>query len=125
MSHVKATKRRLVLEMYDYHCAYCGCELDDYNSTLDHVVPKIKGGTNHHQNLMPSCGRCNSIKSDLSIDEYRDYLLIRLNGIYPTGMTEIVFYFERNIKTEKKNWLLDMFKKQFVAINKYRNESNN
>ena len=120
MSHVKATKRRLVMEMYDYHCAYCGCELDDYNSTLDHVVPKIKGGTNHHQNLMPSCGRCNSIKTDMLIYEYRAYLLNRLNSIFPTGLTEIEFYFEKCENKNNGNWLSKITKKLLISKDGYK-----
>jgi hypothetical protein len=41
-------------------CAYCmgRCE------TVDHVLPLIKGGTNHIGNLVPCCLACNLSKAD-------------------------------------------------------------
>jgi 5-methylcytosine-specific restriction endonuclease McrA len=48
-------RRRLILKMHDYCCAYCG---DDAN-TVDHVIPVNKGGTDHPENLVAACNRCN------------------------------------------------------------------
>lgn len=53
-------------------CCYCGKEnlmpfsTDQYKdgSTLDHVVPRCKGGTNMFNNLVISCRRCNGNKGD-------------------------------------------------------------
>jgi uncharacterized protein (TIGR02646 family) len=89
-------QRAKIMQMFDNHCAYCGCDLDDENSTVDHIIPKIKGGTNAYENLYPSCGRCNSLKSDRSIDEYRVYILERINQLFPVG-GGLKFYFERII----------------------------
>ena len=41
-------------------CAYCG-KKDP--TTLDHVVPKAKGGSTHRRNLIAACGDCNILKS--------------------------------------------------------------
>ena len=30
--------------------------------TVDHVVPKARGGTDHIENLQLLCGACNSVK---------------------------------------------------------------
>ena len=43
-------------------CAYCG---RTNPSTLDHVVPKSKGGSTCRTNLVASCACCNLAKSDL------------------------------------------------------------
>jgi hypothetical protein len=43
-------------------CAYCN---RDNPTTLDHVVPKAKGGTTARSNLVASCACCNLSKSDL------------------------------------------------------------
>lgn len=47
-------------------CWYCGFDLQKYPwaASLDHIVPKSKGGTNHRSNLRLSCRRCNEAKSD-------------------------------------------------------------
>jgi len=42
-------------------CAYCGC---NRANTLDHVIPKAKGGPTNKGNLIPACGTCNMAKSD-------------------------------------------------------------
>ena len=39
-------------------CAYCGAEA----TTLDHVVPKARGGRNAEENLWPCCQSCNLAK---------------------------------------------------------------
>lgn len=42
-------------------CAYCG---SDRATTLDHVVPRAKGGSTCRSNLVASCATCNLHKSD-------------------------------------------------------------
>ena len=45
-------------------CRYCGTYLDEQDLTLDHVVPRSKGGTNAQVNLAVCCAPCNSDKGD-------------------------------------------------------------
>lgn len=47
-------------------CFYCGCRVryDGEERTLDHVIPKSKGGTNRMWNLVLSCKPCNKSKGD-------------------------------------------------------------
>lgn len=43
-----------------YFCAYCGERmLDPEKTTLDHIIPKSRGGSNHFRNLTPACFQCN------------------------------------------------------------------
>ena len=35
--------------------------------TVDHVVPKAKGGTSSWNNCVTSCKRCNNIKGDTDL----------------------------------------------------------
>ena len=44
------------------------------NLTIDHVVPRARGGTDHLENLQLLCGACNSIKGDREMA----YLMARL-----------------------------------------------
>lgn len=45
-------------------CAYCSEELVLSKATIDHVLPKIKGGKHEWGNTVLSCPKCNHTKSD-------------------------------------------------------------
>lgn len=45
----------------NYTCTYCGSHK---NLTVDHILPKSKGGLNSWENLITSCFSCNSRKGD-------------------------------------------------------------
>ena len=48
-------RRAIILKMHDYCCVYCGNEAN----TVDHIIPITKGGTDHPENLVAACGKCN------------------------------------------------------------------
>jgi hypothetical protein len=50
----------------NFKCLYCGSK---ENLTLDHVIPRSKGGTNNWNNLATCCNRCNVLKGDKSLEE--------------------------------------------------------
>jgi len=58
--------RKQILEEWG-SCAYCGRSKP---TTLDHVVPKAKGGTTTKSNLIAACGACNLEKSSQSWFEW-------------------------------------------------------
>jgi hypothetical protein len=50
-------------------CYYCLASVQELRSkgvymTVDHVLPKSKGGSNEETNLVTACERCNNMKSD-------------------------------------------------------------
>jgi len=49
----------------NYLCAYCGSSAD----TIDHVVPRSRGGAHVWENCVASCTRCNHRKADRLIEE--------------------------------------------------------
>lgn len=54
-----------ILQRDNYQCRYCGKKA----VTVDHVIPKSKGGTENSDNLVACCKSCNSIKGTKSLDE--------------------------------------------------------
>lgn len=63
-------KRVLKLAHRDgWGCAYCGRETflagrGGLKATVDHVVPKCKGGLDHITNCVLACDECNNQKAD-------------------------------------------------------------
>jgi 5-methylcytosine-specific restriction endonuclease McrA len=59
-SHQWKAIRRAILVRDNYTCYVC---LGRANS-VDHIVPRNMGGTNHFDNLRACCTRCNSGKGN-------------------------------------------------------------
>ena len=57
--------RRGVLRRDAHHCAYCGRGA----STVDHIVPRSRGGIDSWENLVACCLRCNNLKGDRTPQE--------------------------------------------------------
>jgi len=57
--------RKNILLRDDNTCQYCLKKYNDVDLTLDHVIPKSKGGLSNWNNLVASCGRCNVKKGSL------------------------------------------------------------
>ncbi len=56
--------RGTVLFRDNYHCQYCENKFMKHHLTLDHVVPKSKGGPKAWDNLVACCVPCNQRKGD-------------------------------------------------------------
>lgn len=52
--------RERILKRDRFTCHYCGGPA----GTVDHVIPKAKGGTDHPTNLVAACARCNYSAQD-------------------------------------------------------------
>lgn len=57
--------RRGVLRRDEHRCGYCGKSA----ATIDHVLPRSRGGGNSWENLVACCLRCNNAKSDRTPQE--------------------------------------------------------
>ena len=61
------TRRDFVLDLNGdriFVCSYCNKRLLSKEITLDHVIPKSKGGAGNLENLVISCSLCNSKKGN-------------------------------------------------------------
>ena len=61
-------------------CYYCALTLRKAFTSIDHVIPKSRGGTDEETNLVLSCRNCNLEKADRTDDEYKLQLAIYRNG---------------------------------------------
>lgn len=61
--------RTLILKRDDHVCQYCGKKLKDSKATLDHLLPKSRGGKLTFNNVVCSCYDCNLKKGNRTPDE--------------------------------------------------------
>lgn len=57
--------RRAVFARDEYRCQYCGDRAD----SIDHVLPRSRGGRHDWENLAAACRPCNTAKRDRTPDE--------------------------------------------------------
>ncbi len=62
---MRAISRKNILMRDQHTCQYCCREFGAGDLTLDHVVPRSRGGNNTWENLVACCLRCNNRKGDL------------------------------------------------------------
>lgn len=67
--HKVPLSRENVFKRDSYTCVYCGCD-NRKTLTLDHVIPRSKGGNDSFENLVTACKKCNGEKSDLTLEEF-------------------------------------------------------
>jgi len=60
-----AVSRRAVFARDEYRCQYCGNRAD----SIDHVLPRSRGGAHVWENLAAACRPCNTAKRDRTPDE--------------------------------------------------------
>jgi hypothetical protein len=72
--------RTIVYRKHKYICTSCGVKCihpnkDNYNqsnaATLDHIIPKSKGGSHTYDNVTLLCRSCNTMKSDKILTNYK------------------------------------------------------
>jgi 5-methylcytosine-specific restriction endonuclease McrA len=56
-------------------CQYCGVVFSTAKLTLDHVLPRSRGGRDTWENLVTCCASCNHRKADRTPDEARMALI--------------------------------------------------
>lgn len=62
-------------ESHENVCYYCGKTIPENEKiTADHKTPVSRGGKTIEENLVICCHDCNQDKSDMTEDEYKEYL---------------------------------------------------
>jgi len=94
-------KRKVIFDMFNGKCAYCGCDLPEKGFHIDHIKPIDRQSYyNIHQrkwvltgklgrpendnvdNMFPSCPSCNINKRDMTLEQFRksiEHFMISLN----------------------------------------------
>lgn len=88
--------RRNVFIRDNYTCAYCGSR-DDL--TVDHVVPKSKGGKDTWDNLVTCCISCNNKKDDRMLHETKMQLRYK-----PSRPSYLKWFSQIGKRTAEDGW---------------------
>ena len=64
--------REMIYKRDEYTCQYCGAIS---KLTIDHVIPKSKGGRDSWENLVVACSSCNTKKGDKLLEHTNMKLL--------------------------------------------------
>lgn len=88
---VVLTKRNIMIRD-GFKCVYCS---DPNNLTIDHLIPKSKGGKNDWYNLVTCCDTCNKKKGDKTPDEAKMTLLRK--PFKPNYYSFLKTYLEKNL----------------------------
>ena len=87
--------RKNILKRDNNICQYCGKNKSEI--TIDHILPKDKGGNDSWNNLVVACKRCNMIKGNYLLKDI-DMQLIRK----PFEPTKIIYL--QNVGKNNKSW---------------------
>ena len=62
-------KVKTLVEVYgmEQKCIFCGAT---ENLTVDHVIPRAKGGKNELSNYVILCSKCNPMKGPMGVEEF-------------------------------------------------------
>lgn len=65
---IRQEKRVAIVVIRDgSQCVYCG---SSHKLTLDHIKPRIAGGSHEAENLVTACQSCNSKRRDMDIADF-------------------------------------------------------
>lgn len=96
--------RRNVLERDRHICQYCRAKGDQL--TIDHVIPRSRGGGDTWENLVGACVRCNVRKGNRTPKEANMTLLTQPRRPYSSLHFEIIKHTKGNSNQEWKKYVI-------------------
>jgi hypothetical protein len=110
---------RSILYSRDAHlCAYCGEEFKDRSLTIDHVMPRSRGGKNTWMNTVTSCKPCNVRKSNRTPEEAKMPLIY---VPYAPSIFDKMLLENRTILADQMEYLMARTSKNFRERQKQLN----
>ena len=87
--------RRRIFKRDNNECQYCGT---NRNLTIDHVVPRSRGGKNTWSNMVTCCLKCNGYKGDRTPSEAG--MLLKNKPVEPILFSNVVYDEVENVWNE-------------------------
>ena len=88
--------RKNILKRDNHICQYCGAH--STRLTIDHIIPRQKGGPDTWENLVTACVQCNTQKGHKSVSEAK----MELQSSPRKPM--VIVHFQKNVKKYQKMW---------------------
>jgi 5-methylcytosine-specific restriction endonuclease McrA len=98
----RSLSRKNILLRDHSTCQYCGRQYPPSDLTLDHVLPRSRGGESTWDNLVACCKRCNHRKGNRTPEESSMHLLRRPRGFSLHVNRQIMRYLGRADETWRK-----------------------
>lgn len=61
--------KKNVMKRDNYICQYCSKQLNSKSATIDHIIPRSKGGKNNWVNTVVACRDCNCKKGSMLLED--------------------------------------------------------
>ncbi|KAA2278067.1 HNH endonuclease [Staphylococcus sp. GDX7P312P] len=130
MSSMKKIEKLIIDN--DFKCDICGKELSfQSNYSVDHIIPKIFGGSDRIENLEICCRTCNTRRRDRIGDDHFWFQYRKFNELMTTKLkTELLSYERRHglitdedidIMINAKNDLINAINEKFSEIENLKN----
>lgn len=84
-----------ILARDDFQCQYCGDDLHVNEATMDHVIPRSRGGVTSWANIVTCCQDCNREKGGKTPEEAR--MPLRKHPVQPDWLPVLNFRMNGNI----------------------------
>jgi 5-methylcytosine-specific restriction endonuclease McrA len=91
-------RKRVLFNRDSWTCQYCGIKLDASNITIDHIMPRARGGQTNWRNCVTSCKKCNIKKGARLLPETG--MQLRKNPIEPS----MLHFWEAGVYTWHPDW---------------------
>ncbi len=89
--------RSMIYKRDGHKCQYCGSTKE---LTIDHIIPRSRGGEDSWENLVVACMPCNSRKSDKLLEETN----LKLRTIPRKPINKMLFALDRSNEPEWKEY---------------------
>ena len=83
-----------------YSCQYCGSTRD---LTIDHVIPRSKGGEDTWENLVACCDKCNAAKGNKYLHETN----MKLRSKPKAPISKVMLELERTKVSEWREFVFE------------------
>lgn len=85
--------KKLVLQRDEWTCVYCGVGVDEDTFSIDHILPRSRGGRSSFENTVCACKPCNSKKANKTPAEAG--MRLRVKPARPANLNPIRAKFDR------------------------------